>query len=59
MLEAGGMMPRGCRIDGGRQEEAMPELSVGNICQTVQCGVWQLKKEKKNMKHDARMRKKY
>ena len=52
-------MPGGSRIDCGRQEEAMQELSVGNICQTVQCGVWQLKKEKKNMKHDARMRKKY
>lgn len=53
------MIVGGRRIDGGRQEEAMQEISVGNICQTVQCGVWQLKKREKNMKHDARMRKKY
>ena len=49
--EAGRVMPGDCRIDFGRQEEAMPELSVGNICQTVQCGVWQLKKREK--KHET------
>ena len=51
MWEAVGLMPEGRRSDGGRQEEAMPELSVGNICQTVQCGVWQLKKREK--KHET------
>ena len=39
------------RIDGVRQEEAMRELSVGNICQIVQCGVWHLKKREK--KHET------
>ena len=44
-------MPGDCRIDGGRQEEAMQELSVGNICQTVHYGIWQLKKREK--KHET------
>ena len=49
--EAVGLIVGGRRIDCGRQEEAMPELSVGNICQTMQCGVWQLKKREK--KHET------
>ena len=44
-------MVGGKRSDGGMQEEAMQELSVGNICQIVQCGVWQLKKREK--KHET------
>ena len=59
MWEAGGEIVGGRGIDCVRQEEAMQELSVGNICQTVQYGIGQLKKREKNMKHDARMRKKY
>ncbi len=49
--EAVGVLPGGRRIDCGMQEEAMQELSVGNICQIVQCGVWQLKKREK--KHET------
>ena len=47
MWETVGLIVGGCWIDCGMQEEAMQELSVGNICQTVQCGVWQLKKREK------------
>ena len=47
MWETVGLIVGGRRIDCGMQEEAMQELSVGNICQTVQCGVWQLKKREK------------
>ena len=44
-------MVGGRRIDAERQEEAMQELSVGNICQTVHYGIWQLKKREK--KHET------
>ena len=51
MWETVGLIVGGKRIDCGMQEEVMQELSVGNICRTVQYGIWQLKKREK--KHET------